>query len=319
MKSIKVTLISTLKNEESTIDNFLKSLLNQSRKPDEIVIVDGGSTDRTPEIINSFIEAGSPIELIIDKDANIARGRNIAINKSKYSYIACADAGCKLDKNWLKNLTQQFEQDDTVDIVSGFYLPDSHTLFEECIAEVTYTKLKNITVDDFLPSSRSLAFKKTIWERVGGYPEWLYTAEDTLFDLNIKNSGAKFALATDAIVYWRPRQTMKQLIKQRYLYGKGDGEARIYLKIYTIKSFVTLAIVSLAFVNIIYSAYLIFLLIFMRSFPHLTNSTYIINSKFKHPKVFILIPAIICCAEASNLLGFYRGLITHLMTNSDQR
>ena len=52
----------------------------------------------------------------------------------------------------------------------------------------------------------SVAFRKSAWKDVGGYPEWLETAEDTLFDLNLKKAGKKFVLAKDAVVRWGTRE-----------------------------------------------------------------------------------------------------------------
>ena len=229
MNSIKVSLICTLKNEESSVKEFLDSLLSQSRQPDEIIIVDGGSTDRTVEIINSYIENGAPIKLIVKEGPNIAEGRNIAIKNAKYDVIASTDAGCRIDKHWLENLIKPFEKDPSVDVVSGWYKPNARTEFEKCVAELTYPKLEQVLKDPdkFLPSSRSVAYKKTVWEKVGGYPEWLYTAEDTLFDLNLKRAGCKFVFAPDAVVYWRPRSTYRELRKQFYGYARGNSEAKI--------------------------------------------------------------------------------------------
>ena len=114
---MKVSLISTLKNEESSVKEFLDSLLSQSRPPDEIIMVDGGSSDKTVEIIDSYIGNGAPIKLIVSKGANIAQGRNTAIKNSKYDVIASTDLGCRLDKDWLKNLLNKFGEQ--TDIVSG--------------------------------------------------------------------------------------------------------------------------------------------------------------------------------------------------------
>lgn len=235
MLETKVSLICTVKNDEASMDEFLNSLLSQSRPPDEIIIVDGGSTDRTVEIIKSYIEKGACIKLMIKAGANIAKGRNVAIENARYDFIAATDAGCRIDKCWLKNLMEPFEKDRGVDVVSGWYEADAANQFEKSIAEITYPKLKEVlkNPDEFLPSGRSIAFKKSAWEKAGGYPEWLtLTAEDTLFDLNLRRENFKFAFAPQAVVYWKVRPNLRSLLKQYYLYARGDGEAGIFFKRY---------------------------------------------------------------------------------------
>jgi len=225
------SIICTLKNEESSIKGFLDSLLFQSRPPDEIIIVDGGSTDRTIEIIKSYIKNDSPVRLIIEKGVNIARGRNIAIKNANYELIAATDAGCRIDKDWLKSIIKPLEEYQDIDVVSGWYEADARNKFEKSIAEVTYPKLKEIlkNPDGFLPSGRSVAFRKSAWKKVDGYPEWLtFAGEDTLFDLNLKKAGCKFVFAPNAIVYWKVRPNRKSFFKQYYLYAKGDKEAGIF-------------------------------------------------------------------------------------------
>lgn len=223
---MKVSVICTLKDEENSIKELIGSILSQSKLPDELVIVDGGSTDRTVKIINSYIKK-TPINLIIKKGVNIAEGRNIAIENAKYYLIASIDAGSLADKDWLKNLLRPFEEDSSVDVVAGFFLPDAKSKYEEVVGELLYPKLENMNPDRFLPSGRSIAFKKGCWESVGGYPEWLYTGEDALFDLKLREQNYKFAFARNAIVYWRPRTTLRGLFKQYFLYAKGATQARI--------------------------------------------------------------------------------------------
>lgn len=240
VNKINVSLICTLKNEESSIREFLNSLLSQSRSPDEIIIVDGGSIDQTAKIIRSYIEKNVQIKLIIKEGVNIAEGRNIAIKNTKHNIIASTDAGCRLDEKWLENLIRPFKEDPTTDVVAGWYEADDRTEFEKCVAELTYPKLERIlkNYNNFLPSSRSVAFKKECWNNVGGYPEWLYTAEDTLLDINFKKAGYKFIFAPNAVVYWKVRPNLKSFFKQHFLYSRGNGEAGLFfwryiLAIYT--------------------------------------------------------------------------------------
>lgn len=230
----KVSVICTLKNEATSISSFIESLLSQSRVPDEIILVDGGSKDNSQEIIKSYIKKGAPIHLVVKDGINIAEGRNLAIKYAKYDLIASTDLGCILDSDWLKNLIEPFEKCSETDVVCGWYKPESNNTFEKCLADVTYPKLENVLKDPtkFLPSSRSVAYKKKCWKDAGGYPEWLYTAEDTTFDLNLKKMGCKFVFAPNAFVYWKTRPNIKSALKQYYLYGIGDGQSRLFFKSY---------------------------------------------------------------------------------------
>jgi len=262
MKDVKVSLICTIKNEESSIRELLDSILSQSRLPDEVVIVDGGSTDRTVEIINSYIGKCDLIKLIVKKGANIAEGRNIAIKNAKYDVIASTDAGCRLDKDWLKNLLKKFREQ--TDIVSGCYLPDARTTFEKVIAEISSLKLGDLTAENFLPSNRSIAFKKLVWQELGGFPENIKRADDTWFDLEAKRRGKKFEIAKDAIVYWRCRRNLKELIKTTFLDVESDilGKVRPlrYFRFYLFQIFTVMVMLLLA---IIYKSVFIFITIIL--------------------------------------------------------
>ncbi len=226
----RVSVICTVKNEEENIKSFLDSLINQSRIPDEIVIVDGGSTDRTIELLNVEVDKHNMIKLFVEEKANIAKGRNIAINIAKHEIIAVTDAGCILDRNWLRNIILPLENDNSIDIVSGWYEKAPGTKFQQLVASLTYYSLDKILKDPdkFLPSSRSIAFRKNAWAEVRGYPEHLKTAEDTLFDINLKKLGKNFYFAPNAIVYWIPSTNLKNLFTKHYNYSLGDGTAGLF-------------------------------------------------------------------------------------------
>ena len=227
---VKVSVICTVKNEEETILDWLESLEKQSRLPDDVIIVDGGSSDRTVELIKEFMRNSRlNIRLIVAPGSNIAQGRNIAIKNSTCDIIASTDAGCRPHPHWLENIVKPFEEDPSVDVVSGVYLPWYENEFQEVAGYVIFPEVDKLDPQRFLPSSRSVAFKKVAWKRVGGYPECLYTAEDTLFDLKLKRLEMKFVLAKDAIVYWKLRKNLREIFKQHFNYAKGNGEALIHV------------------------------------------------------------------------------------------
>lgn len=239
--SLKVSLICTVFNEGKTIATLLESIKNQTRIPDEVIIVDAGSKDDTIHIIRNFIHK-LPINLIISPNANIGTGRNIAIKNAQYDIIACTDGGCKIDEYWLQNILKPF-QDVCVDVVSGVYTPLVESEFEEIVSYMIFPEIEKLDSNNFNPSSRSIAFKKKAWKLVGGYPEWLMTAEDTLFDLNLRKSGFRFSLARDAIVSWRVRENRKKLFKQFFGYARGDGIEFLFFKSYSIRYVTILAII----------------------------------------------------------------------------
>ncbi len=220
----KISVICTVRNEESALNALVDSILSQKRLPDEIVFVDGGSVDRTLEILKSY---GKKLRVISSPGANIAEGRNIAIRSAKGEWVASIDGGCVADKDWLLNLERKMS---FADVVSGAYLPIGKTRFERVQGRVVVKNPEKLDSKSFLPSSRSVAFKKSVWLAVGGYPENTYTAEDTLFDMKLKRAGFRFALARDAIVFWRMRATLSKFAKQFFLYGKGDGKTGLVFR-----------------------------------------------------------------------------------------
>jgi GT2 family glycosyltransferase len=122
-----------------------------------------------------------------------------------------------------------------VDVVSGFFRADPRTIYERALGATTLPELEDVREETFLPSSRSVFFRRTAWEAVGGYPEWLDYCEDLVFDLALKRSGCRFAFARDAIAYFRPRPTLGAFFKQYYLYARGDGKADLWRKRHAIR------------------------------------------------------------------------------------
>jgi len=244
MGNVKASLITTLYNESNNALRFLESYKNQTKYADEFIIVDGGSTDGTVEIIQNFIDKNQNlnIKLIVDKTCSkkytagpIAKGRNVAIKNAKYDYIAVTDAGCVLDKNWFEEIVKPFE-DNHVDVVSGWYEANITNEFQKIYAEIYMPKLENLQIAKFLPSSRSIAFKKECWEKVGRYPEQTLTAEDTLFDLNLKKAKCKFYFTQKAIVYWNCPRNYEEACQKAKYYALGDGQNKLYFHKFLIRN-----------------------------------------------------------------------------------
>ena len=225
----KVTLAATVLNEAGNLGEWWTSIAGQSRLPDEVVVVDGGSRDGTVELLHSMAER-APFEVIIEvcEGCNIARGRNQAIGLASYDILAVTDAGCVLGPNWLERLVAPLEQDAGIGLVAGFYQPLTASFFEEVSACATLPLSWEVRGSRFMPSSRSLALRREVWEAAGGYPEWLEIGEDMYFNHAWKKLGIGYFMAKDALAYWRMRQDLRSVLRQYFLYARGDGEAGMY-------------------------------------------------------------------------------------------
>ncbi len=222
-----VSLIITVKNEAGALPRLFDSILTQTYMPHQIVVADGGSTDRTKEVLRGYAQRLNLIVLDCP-GANISQGRNAAVARASGEIIASTDAGVRLDPRWLEELAKPFA--DRVDVVSGFFVPDPQGAFETALAATTLPALEDIRPETFLPSSRSVAFHKRAWQAAGGYPEWLDYCEDLIFDLALRTAGCRFAFAPGARVFFRPRANLRQFARQYYLYARGDGKANLWLK-----------------------------------------------------------------------------------------
>jgi len=224
----RVALCLTVLNEADNLDTLFASVAAQTRQPDEIVVVDGGSTDRTPKVIRSWQARGLPIELVVLAGANISAGRNAAIARATAPIVAVTDAGVRLEAGWLAALTAPFDAPDPPDVVSGFFRADPRSAFEAALGATTLPLIDEIQPARFAPSSRSVAFTRRAWESVGGYPEWLDYCEDLIFDFALRDAGCRFGWAPAAIVHFRPRSSPRAFFFQYYRYARGDGKADLW-------------------------------------------------------------------------------------------
>lgn len=246
----KVSLITTVRNEADNIDQWMNMILTQTRKPDEIVIVDAGSTDGTLQLIKSRAASSSlPIRILEEPGANIARGRNIAVRAARHEIIAVTDLGAYPNTDWLEKLIEPFEISPDMDVVMGWYvsIDDKGKLFERR----SWPRLDQVKPQQFIPSSRSLAFHKKAWASVQGYPEWLsLTGEDTYFALELKRTTFRWAFAPEAVVQWyAPTSIQDYWAKQRY-WSVGDGESGVNAKQYQL-SLLRLLLISTACASIL--------------------------------------------------------------------
>src|SRR6476620_116896 len=221
---MKVSLIATVLNADAHIGDFLASIAAQERAPDEIIVVDGGSTDGP---LGRLRAAGDAITLTEEPGANIARGRNLAIAAASHDAIAVADADCAYGPGWLAALVAPLEAG--ADVAMGWTEPVIASLLDACVASLGFP-LAAAEVDEttFMPSARSVAFRREAIDAIGGYPEWLPIGEDMWVNHRWRERGFAMRMAPDAVASWYPRGSLGTIWTQYVRYARGDGQAGMY-------------------------------------------------------------------------------------------
>ena len=273
--------IATVFDERQTIIPFIESLLKQGCLPSESVIVDGGSTDGTFEIIKDYLEdvlgKGKSIEkrdgyivyekkapggticfkLVKSKGANISQGRNIAIGENSRDMICVSDAGCILDKDWLYEVSKKV-LDKTYEVAGGITLAICGSILERALACCVIRKNAEIDIRSFMPSSRNVCFKKKVYEEAGRYPEDMDYGEDMRFDFNIRKNKTVIGLIPEAKVYWRMRKDLLSIYKQFFRYAKGDAIGGMYPLRHAIRFSSFVLLIGLILLCVFISPYFLF-------------------------------------------------------------
>lgn len=232
-----ISLIITILNEGQHLRPLLDSIAAQTRQPDQIVICDGGSTDDTLAVLAEYT-GRLPLQIVVEPSANISRGRNQAIAAATGDVIAATDAGVWLEPDWLQQLVAPFESPGWHGaLVAGFFHSAPENTFELALGATTLPLAAEIDPAKFLPSSRSVAYRREAWAAVGGYPEWLDYSEDVLFDLAIRQKFGPFHFVPQAQVHFRPRPNLKAFARQYFNYAMGDGKAGLWPRIHFIRYF----------------------------------------------------------------------------------
>jgi glycosyltransferase involved in cell wall biosynthesis len=314
---MKVSFIATVLNEQNTVEKFLDSIFSQTRVPDEIIIVDGGSTDNTISEISKFKfpthDTKVRIKLIFKK-GNRSVGRNEAIKNASNEIIACSDSGCILDKDWIENIIKPFKNKG-VDVVAGYYGGLAKTNFQKCLIPYVLVMPDRVIDSNFLPSSRSMAFKKYIWQKAGRFPEKYNNNEDYVFARKLKSINAKIAFEKSAIAFWIPRENIKDAFIMFYRFALGDAESHIYrpkVVLIFLRYIVALGLIFMSYISrssLILNTFYLMLITYI-AWAIAKNYKYV-----KNISALYYLPLIQIISDFAVILGTARGLLSFKNTD----
>ncbi|MFA5077415.1 MAG: glycosyltransferase [Candidatus Micrarchaeia archaeon] len=209
----RVSIIMPTLNEEKYLIEALESIKNQGdRISYELIVIDGGSTDRTIGIAKKYADL-----ILHEPVKKIGVARNTGAFRARGEYLVCANGDTIYAKGWLKNIIKPFEKRNIV-AVTGRILPKDGDIVDKVFANsilhptaYLLSKVKMHYVD-----SSSMAMRRDIFLKVGGFDSKLKSGEDTELLKRMKKHG-KIVYAKDSLALVSMRR-VKKWGKAYYMY-----------------------------------------------------------------------------------------------------
>lgn len=177
-----VAVIITNYNYGQYLPETIASVHNQTRPPDEIIVVDDGSTD---DSLDGFAELYPDITLIDQPNQGVAAARNNGIDSANQPYIICLDADDRLDPHYIERLLPAFEADAALGIAyTGLGLIRADGTINPSTTwpppfDWTVQASGGTPPGNCIPSAAM--FRRALWERAGGYQQQYAPGEDAEF------------------------------------------------------------------------------------------------------------------------------------------
>jgi glycosyltransferase involved in cell wall biosynthesis len=219
----RVSIVIPVYNSRKTIEKCIESLLLLDHESFEIIIVDDGSTDGTPELCDQHAE----IHLIRLSRGGPSRARNVGIAAARGEFVAFTDGDCLVDAQWLKELEVPFADPRIAGTGGDQKSPDDETQagrivqeFLKTIGFITgYIKTDaKLRETEHNPSCNSM-YRKQVLLDVGGFDESLWPGEDVELDLKIVRKGHKLVYNPSAVVFHYRPSTYRGFYRMMLRYG----------------------------------------------------------------------------------------------------
>jgi len=194
-----LSVVVLTKNSERTIEYCLRGLIESSIKPDIVIIVDGGSTDRTLEIVRKYCSVLN-IKVLQDKGGGLAVARNLGWRSTNTKYIAMIDSDVVVNRDFLRRAIEILEKDGTVGAIGAKLKP----ICEER-GLLSKFQEKNLAVhlhwnEPLYPSTvpavhtACTVFRRGAIEEVGGFdPYFKLAKEDSDISFKLRKKGYKLS------------------------------------------------------------------------------------------------------------------------------
>jgi len=191
-----ITVAVCAKNEENTIEDCLKSIQNQSVKPDEIILLDDHSTDSTAKISKKL-----GVTLIENQGHQLYDARNTALKHCNTEVLAFTDADCILEEHWVENILRVLSTKDVAG-GTGSHPPQTSNPIVGWIYKNWLIMETESTGYTGGVAGGNCYFKTELLKEIGGWPSLPYAnAEDVYIAIMLKKAGYKLWFDDNIIAY----------------------------------------------------------------------------------------------------------------------
>lgn len=207
------SLVMTTYNDASEIHQTLRNIAQQSVIPGELIIVDGGSSDNTCEIIKrESTDFPCEIVLISGKRRNISEGLNDAIHRCQYQYVGIAATGNRYESNFYELLLADAIHNDS-DFSYGPIIGEGSSAFAKSYNKILLGGESGLKMN--IASNHGCICRKKAIEKNGYfYEKFVYAGEDAEFYERALRRKYIFSYVKEARLYWRTPDTWKKYIRQ---------------------------------------------------------------------------------------------------------
>lgn len=216
-----VTVFICTYNRGSLIDGTLKALIEkQTRKPDEIVVVNGGGNNDCSPTLDKWKAAFENLREIKTQNVNLATSRNIGLPQCKGDIIIQTDDDAEPFSDWIERLIEEHQNHPEAGVIGGDVVDASgEGLLFKIADATTFPHINKMSEVRSVPGVNS-SYKREVVMSNGHYDVNMFRGEDVDYNWRIIQNGWKVLYFPDIKVYHHHRATWKGLFNQHFMYGR---------------------------------------------------------------------------------------------------
>ena len=230
---MKYSIIVPVFNRPDEVDELLQSLVGQTLKDFEVVIVEDGSEKPCKDVCDKY--AGKiDLKYFMKKNSGPGQSRNYGAERANGEYLIVLDSDVVLPEDYLKAVDDELNREPS----DAFGGPDcAHDSFTETQKAISYSMTSFFTtggirggkkkLDKFYPRSFNMGIRRDVYMRLGGFSKMRF-GEDIDFSIRIFKAGCKCRLFPEAWVWHNRRTDMRKFFRQ--VYNSGIARVNLYKK-----------------------------------------------------------------------------------------